>query len=150
SAWAVEKTKTLGQILVDQGGPEPYPVRPAEAAGREKWLDHHFSYRDYFHGLGMAYTQDDEDNLLLPTWGPFLPPGLRLLWLAPFLVQLDDPVEGLGNPLGRRIFRLAQPLVAGQEERLGLGKLLLPGETAAQHTLGAGDLPVAGWEFFLP
>src|SRR5207237_1291827 len=89
-------------------------------------------------------------NRLLSWRGPFLPPHLGLPRLAPLLVQLDDPVEGLADRLGGRVFRLGQARAAGQEERLGLGVLLLPGQAAAEQTAGGGGLPVARRVFLVP
>src|SRR5262249_42934375 len=92
-------------------------------------------------------------SFLLPRrWGnfrvlrPLGPPLLHLVRLVRRRVQLDQPVEGFGQPpLVPRLDRplpLLHALVALQEQQLGLGVLLLAQQRPAEQRLGLECLPV--------
>src|SRR5262245_15165083 len=92
-------------------------------------------------------------SFLLPRrWGnirvlrPLGPPLLHLVRLVRRRVQLDQPVEGFGQaPLVHRPLPLLHALVALQEQRLGLGVLLLAQERPAEQRLGVELPPPVSW-----
>src|SRR5262249_41440819 len=81
-----------------------------------------------------------------------LPPLGGLVLLLGRLVQRDQTLQGLGQAnlarwrnLGRA---LLQPRVAGQEQWLGVGVLLLAQQRAAQHRLSVERVPGVGLRLF--
>src|SRR5262245_4309754 len=93
---------------------------------------------------------------LFPLWIPhlllgvpmaleLLPPLTGLVWLAPGVVELHQRLQGFSQAdlAGRRNLRLApfHPLVAGSQERLGVGVLPLVQQRGAEQGLGAKRRP---------
>src|SRR5262249_43737478 len=93
-------------------------------------------------------------SFLLPRrWGnirvlrPLGPPLRHLVWPVRRRVQLDQPVEGFGQaPLVHRPLPLLHTLVALQEQRLGLGVLLLAQKRPAEQRLGVELHPRVSWQ----
>src|SRR5262249_52202502 len=111
-----------------RGGLRPPPRAPARPSAR----------------LDLARPQVPEDSGFVPGLAGGLgqpgPPFGSLVLLAPLLVRPDDTFGGLGEarPAGRWDLGLAglHALVARDDQRLGLGVLLLAQQAAAEQAAG--------------
>src|SRR5205807_281290 len=87
----------------------------------------------------------------LPARFELLPPRGGLLFLSRRKVELDQPLQGCSQVdparanLWNLVFALVEPLVAGQQQRLSLGVLLLVEQGAAEHGLGVERRPGVGF-----